>query len=84
MRVQRHDSISIEYEDEQGQPQHWNEMPRAESELLQHEIDHLNGVLAIDLALDKESIVSREEFERDFERFSAMVDYVIYPTAVPQ
>jgi peptide deformylase len=34
------------------------------SELLQHEMDHLDGVLALDRALDRNSLATREEFER--------------------
>ena len=32
------------------------------SELLQHEIDHLDGVLAIDRAIDRNSFCTREEW----------------------
>jgi peptide deformylase len=34
------------------------------SELLQHEVDHLDGVLAVDRALDGESLATREEWLR--------------------
>ena len=36
------------------------------AELLQHEIDHLDGVLAVDRALDRNSLCTREEFDRRF------------------
>jgi len=36
------------------------------SELLQHELDHLDGVLAIDRAIDKNSFATRPEFERRY------------------
>lgn len=36
------------------------------SELLQHEIDHLYGVLATDHLRDVKKIVSREEWEKQF------------------
>jgi peptide deformylase len=36
------------------------------SELLQHELDHLDGVLAIDRALDRDSFSTRAEFERRY------------------
>ncbi len=36
----------------------------AMSELLQHEMDHLDGVLAIDRAIDRNSFCTREEYER--------------------
>lgn len=36
------------------------------SELLQHEIDHLDGILAVDRALDRNSLCTREEYIRRF------------------
>jgi len=36
------------------------------SELLQHEIDHLDGILAIDRVLDIRKILTREEYEKRF------------------
>jgi len=39
---------------------------RAFSELLQHEIDHLDGILAVDRALDRESLCTREEYVRRY------------------
>jgi peptide deformylase len=36
------------------------------SELLQHEMDHLDGILAVDRALDRESFCTREEYERRY------------------
>ena len=48
--VRRHKSISIAFMDEKGAGKTWINLPKDLSELLQHEIDHLNGVLAIDIA----------------------------------
>ena len=75
VRVARQASISVEFEDEAGRRQRWEQLSRATSELLQHEIDHLDGVLAIDRAVDRESVVSREVFESMPEHFAAMVDF---------
>lgn len=36
------------------------------SELLQHEIDYLDGILAVDRALDRESFSTREEYLRRY------------------
>lgn len=36
------------------------------SELLQHEIDHLDGILAIDKVIDSRKIITREEYEKRF------------------
>ena len=80
VRVRRHRSISVEFLDEQGQPQSWEGLPLAESELLQHELDHLGGVLATDLAVDTRSLIYRSAYDADPEYFRAQVDYTIQPT----
>lgn len=80
VRVERARSLSLEYVDEQGRRQEWRELDQAAAELLQHEIDHLDGVLAVDRAMDRESLVMRREYERNRESFDAMVDYAIVPT----
>ena len=80
VRVARNESLSLEYVDEQGRPKEWRELDRAAAELLQHEIDHLDGVLAVDRAIDAQSLVMRAEYERNREFFDAQVDYAIVPT----
>jgi len=50
VRVRRRSSISITYRDHEFRERHWNQLPPDLSELVQHEIDHLNGVLMTDLA----------------------------------
>ncbi|HUP50765.1 MAG TPA: peptide deformylase [Thermoanaerobaculia bacterium] len=77
VRVRRNASLSLDYAGEDGRPKEWRELSTAESELLQHEIDHLDGVLAVDRALDRESLVMRREFEAHRETYAAMADYVI-------
>ena len=74
VRVARDASISVEFEDETGRRRHWERLDRATSELVQHEIDHLDGVLALDRAVDCESIVSRQVFESMPEHFTRLVD----------
>ncbi len=80
VRVRRHASITLSFLDEEGRKQTWERLGRAESELLQHEVDHLDGVLATDLALDLKSIIYRSAFEADPAYFESQVDYVIQPT----
>jgi peptide deformylase len=80
VRVERAESLSLEYVDEHGARKEWRELDRAAAELLQHEIDHLDGVLAVDRAMDAESLVMRAEYERNREYFNAQVDYTIVPT----
>ena len=48
--VRRHKSISVVFQDEKGESVTWNNLSQDVSELLQHEIDHLNGILAVDIA----------------------------------
>ena len=74
VRVRRARSITLEFEDEGGRAQRWSDLAPAEAELFQHELDHLDGILAVDRALDAESVVTRAEFERERERFAALVD----------
>src|SRR5262245_53293050 len=74
VRVRRARSITLEFEDERGHSQVWRDLEPAESELFQHELDHLDGVLAVDRAVDAEALVPRAEFAREPERLQALVD----------
>jgi peptide deformylase len=71
MQVERHRDITVRYQDLQGETQ---EIEAAEdrnlSELLQHEIDHLDGILALDRVIDVKSICTREEFEKRYRPLS--------------
>ena len=63
VKVNRNYSIEVRYQDEQGQ-ENTLKAESGFSELLQHEIDHLNGVLALDRAIDSQHIVFRSEYEK--------------------
>ena len=67
MQVERHREISVRYQDLQGE---WHEIRAGEerdlSELLQHEIDHLDGILAVDRITDIRTMCTREEFEKRY------------------
>ena len=63
VKVKRYQSIILAFLDEQGKEQIWEHLDQTHSELLQHEIDHLDGILAVDRAIDRESIVYRSVFE---------------------
>lgn len=54
VKVKRHRSITINYLDENWEQQSWK-MENALSELLQHEYDHLNGLLCTMRAVDEKS-----------------------------
>jgi peptide deformylase len=61
--LERHQTVRIRYEDETGAVQTL-EADGAFSELLQHEMDHLDGVLAVDRALGRNALCTREEYNR--------------------
>src|SRR5580658_6983277 len=67
MQVERHRKITLRYQDLRGD---WHEVQGNEernlSELLQHEIDHLDGILAVDRITDIRTLCTREEFEKRY------------------
>ena len=67
MQVERHREIVVRYQDLSGQQ---CEVRAGEernlSELLQHEIDHLDGILAVDRITDMKTMCTREEFEKRY------------------
>ncbi len=67
VKVVRHYSITVSFKDEGGTPRVLR-AAGAFSELLQHEIDHLHGVLAIDRAVDSRHIILRSEFDKFSKR----------------
>ncbi len=71
MQVERHREIKVRYQDLEGQ---WQEIragaERDLSELLQHEIDHLDGILAVDRITDTRTLCTREEFEKRYRAAS--------------
>ena len=71
MQVERHREIVVRYQDLNGE---WQEVragaERDLSELLQHEIDHLDGILCLDRVTDMKSVCTREEFEKRFRASS--------------
>jgi peptide deformylase len=65
MQVERHREIKVRYQDLEGQQQEIQAgAERDLSELLQHEIDHLDGILAVDRISDMRTLCTREEFEK--------------------
>jgi peptide deformylase len=71
MQVERHREIKVRYQDLLGE---WHEIQAREernlSELLQHEIDHLDGILAVDRITDIRTLCTREEFEKRYRSAS--------------
>lgn len=71
MQVERHREITVRYQDLCGEQHeiHAGE-ERNLSELLQHEIDHLDGILAVDRITDIRTMCTREEFEKRYRAAS--------------
>jgi len=71
MQVERHREIVVRYQDLQGA---WQEkragLDHDLSELLQHEIDHLDGILCIDRVIDIKSVCTKDEFEKRYKAAS--------------
>jgi len=61
--VQRNYDIEVSFQNEEGRRSRLKASGSL-SELLQHEIDHLNGILAIDRAIDSKHIILRSEYEK--------------------
>lgn len=80
VRLERHLSVDLHYRDEQGNLISRVSVAQDVSELLQHEVDHLDGVLALDRAMDRDSIVARQVYLEKRSYFDSLVDYVIRPT----
>lgn len=77
MKVERHREIRVRYRTLEGEERVINaDEERNLSELLQHEIDHLDGILAIDRVKDVQTICTREEFEK---RHRAASPYAVVP-----
>ena len=60
VKVKRHSSVTVRYLDDTWQQKEWH-MQNSLSELLQHEYDHLNGVLCTMRAIDEKSFRWRED-----------------------
>lgn len=63
VRVERSKEIEVAFRDEAGKRRRVSASGGL-AELLQHEIDHLDGILAIDRAVDSKHIVLRSEYEK--------------------
>ena len=80
MQVERHGQITVRYQNLTGDILEFEAGDdRNLSELLQHEIDHLDGILAIDRVVDTKTICTREEFER---RYRDQSPYTTTPATI--
>jgi len=80
MQVERNREITVRYQDMKGEN---HEFPAGDdrnlSELLQHEIDHLDGILAVDRITDIQTLCTREEFEKRYRQSSP---YAVVPATI--
>jgi peptide deformylase len=65
VHLERSQAVRVRYCDEHGETRHI-EASGAFSELIQHEMDHLEGILAVDRALPGNSLSTREEWLRRY------------------
>ena len=65
VNIKRHRRIRVDYQDENGE-KHNKEFADGMSELLQHELDHLDGVLCTDHLKDNKGIAMKEEWEKRY------------------
>jgi len=63
VKVRRSRAVRIVYRDAKGDECRL-ETTGAFAELIQHEMDHLDGILAVDRGLDRDSYLTREEWLR--------------------
>ncbi|KLU26564.1 hypothetical protein EOS_08830 [Caballeronia mineralivorans PML1(12)] len=75
VKVERYVSVSIQYTTLDGCLHVKESLPRELSELMQHEIDHLDGKLSFDHATGSNPYVHRSVFEADLAAFARLVDY---------
>ena len=67
MQVERRREVTVRYQNLQGESLEFVAGDdRNLSELLQHEIDHLDGILAVDRIVDIKTLCTREEFEKRY------------------
>ncbi|CAH1690215.1 Peptide deformylase [Hyphomicrobiales bacterium] len=62
--VMRHKEISFECIDSLGKLVSFPRLEGAQAELVQHEVDHLNGILMVDRLVKPGAIIAREMLER--------------------
>ncbi|MGC1451467.1 MAG: peptide deformylase [Candidatus Sulfotelmatobacter sp.] len=80
MQVERRRRVTIRYQNLNGETLEFEAGDdRNLSELLQHEIDHLDGILAIDRVVDVKTICTREEFEK---RYRDASPYAVAPATI--
>lgn len=62
-KTPRHKKISVEFTDEIGQRQK-REFGGLHAQIIQHEVDHLNGILFVDRVTDTKTYMTLKEYRR--------------------
>lgn len=62
-KLQRHDKIEVSFIDENGQ-QHQKQFSGLKSQVLQHEIDHINGILFMDRVTSPATYMTLSEYQK--------------------
>ena len=75
-----HAEVALAHDDDMAEAYDGRHKQQREAELLQHELDHLDGVLAVDRADSEEAIVPREDYLSRRDEYDADVDYAITST----
>ena len=84
--VERYESIDISFMDEYGGEHVWTGCNQVLSELIQHELNHLEGILAVDIAVNPnntengayvDAIIKRSDWIDNRDKYNNMVDYSI-------
>jgi peptide deformylase len=68
VKIKRFKKIKVQYLNE-NKEEKTEIFEDSMSELIQHEIDHLNGILAVDHLENSRNIIMRDEFENRLDRF---------------
>jgi len=80
MQVERRRWVTVRYQNLEGETLSFDARDERDlSELMQHEIDHLDGILAIDRVFDVKTICTREEFEK---RYRDQSPYAAVPVKI--
>jgi len=67
VKLERSEALRLRFFDAEGKAQ-VVKATGAFSELIQHEMDHLDGILAVDRAMDSNSLCTREEWLRRYAK----------------
>jgi peptide deformylase len=80
MQVERRRHVTVRYQNLEGETLEFEAGDdRNLAELVQHEIDHLDGILAIDRVVDIKTVCTREEFEK---RYRDASPYALTPATI--